>query len=388
LCTRFFRIVISIFSITKFFVGGLVKCLHHFCCEIFFGFCKNLFSFLSGREVWNFEVRTKGQLKDFLLDASPDSNERLECLRTRYRKYPEDFYRSTPFHGKIYCSGAKEHPVYLGHSRIKRFRRVAEKASRRMIQIIFNEIKKSADDLASERALRLGIAKEDLITPAEEQKEEFMHAERRFLKRLRQGMFFPNEAIIKSGAIHDVGGVKAIIEEDKTGKLERFFNDMTGYSIVEKEEHSGNYDAVNYIIELRVDKNKLIDNLPDSRAIDILATRGMDRETLISDYKTFVNTAEDNVCLELITSNYQEMAESELGRCMHEERILAQRNQLEYRSSVARNVRYITEYLFHFALSGKKCIDQLPIKLWEKSMPDTYDYAIRELWDIPTTLDL
>jgi hypothetical protein len=63
---------------------------------------------------------------------------------------------------------------------------------------------------------------------------------------------------------------------------------------------------------------------------------------------------------------------------------LSQRNQMGYKSSVARNVRYITEYLFLFAVSGKARIHQLPVKLWEKAMPDTYDHAIRELWDIPT----
>jgi len=118
--------------------------------------------------------------------------------------------------------------------------------------------------------------------------------------------------------------------------------------------------------------------------MDVLVERGMDRATIISDYYKFIETAEDNVNLEVITSNYPDMIESEFDRCMHEERLLSQRNQDEYRSSVARNVRYITEYLFLFAISGKKRIQQLPVRLWEKAMPDTYDHAIRALWDIPT----
>lgn len=347
-------------------------------------FCKDLFSFLSGGETWTFEVTSKGELKDFVLEVAPYNDERLDYIRTRYRKYPEDFYRSVPFRGNIYCSGSKEHPTYLGHSRIKRFRRVAEKASRRMVNIVFDQIKKNADALATERASRLGIPKELLITPAEKQREEFAHAERRFLKHLKKGMFYPDRDMLNAARIHDVAGAKVIIEDDRIPILEKFFLDMPDYSIAEKEEHSGNYDDVNYIIGVRLDKRDLINKAPDSRVVDVLSARGMERETLIEDYGTFVKTAEDDVYLELIASNYPEVIESEFGRSMHEERILAQRGQVEYKSSIARNVRYITEYLFLFAISREKSIHQLPVRLWEKTMPDTYDHAIRQLWDIPT----
>jgi hypothetical protein len=347
-------------------------------------FSNDLFHFLSGGETWTFEVTSKGELKDFVLEVAPYKNGRLDYIRTRYQKYPEDFYGSVPFWGKIYCSGGKEHPVYLGHSRIKRFRRVAEKTSRRMVSMVFDQIKKNADALAAERASQLGIPKEQLVTPVEVQREEFAHAERRFLKQLRKGMFHPDEEMVNSATIHDVAGVKTIIEDNRIPMLERFFRDTPGYRIAEEEKHSGNYDDVNYIIGVKLDKKELIDKAPNSRVIDVLSARGMDIDTIVQDYKTFVETAEDHVYLELIASNYPEMIESEFGRSMHEERILAQREQAEYRSSIARNVRYITEYLFLFAISGKKSIHQLPVRLWEKTMPDTYDHAIRALWDIPT----
>jgi hypothetical protein len=347
-------------------------------------FSRDLFNFLSGGDTWTFEVSSKGELKDFVLERAPYTNERLDYLKGKYKKYPEDFYRSVPFRGKIYCSGGKADPFYLGHSRIKRFRRVAEKASRRMVEITFDQIRMNADALAAERASQLGIPKEHLVTPVEKQREEFAHAERRFLKHLRAGLFHPNQQTINSARIQDVAGVKAIVEGDRIPVLEKFFRDTPDYSIAEKEQHVGNYDAVNYIICVKLDKKALIDNPPDSRAVDVLSARGMERGKIVEDYKTFVETGEDYVYLELIASNYSEMIESEFGRCMHEERILAQREQAEYKSSIARNVRYITEYLFLFAISGKTCPDQLPVRLWEKTMPDTYDHAIRALWDIPT----
>lgn len=253
-----------------------------------------------------------------------------------------------------------------------------------MIDIIFNRIKKNADVLATQRASELGIPKEQLVTPVEEQKEEFRHAERRFLKELRRGTLCLDEEAVNSGKIHDVAGVKAIMEDGKIPVLEKFFDNMPNYGIAEKEQHSGIFQALNYIIDIGLDKEELIDRLPTPRVVDVLSARGMDRGTIIDDYKTFVETAEDNVFLELIISNYPDMIESEFGNCMHEERIFAQREQVEYRSSIAANVRYITEYLFLFAISGKQRLQRLPVKLWEKAMPDTYDEAIRELWDIPT----
>ena len=346
--------------------------------------CHDMFTFLSGATPWHFEVNTKGQIKDFLLDVAPEKDERVTYIEKHYKKFPEDFYKSSPFYGKLYCSGSREHPTYLGHSRIKRFRRVAEKASRRMINIIFNQIKKRADDLAFERASMLGIPKDRLFTSIEEQIEEFAHAERRFIKELKQGLFYPDEEIIRSARIHDVAGVKVILEDDKLSLLEQFLNVQPEFKIVEKEGHSGIYNAVNYILDYRINKESLLRNPPSARAIKVLEARGLDRDTVLQEYEDFVETAEENVMLEVIVSNYREMIESELGRCMHEERILAQREQVEYRSSIGRNVRYITEYLFLFALSGKISLERLPIRLWEKVMPDTYDHAIRALWDIPT----
>ena len=345
--------------------------------------CAELFSHLSGTGTWSFEVTSKGQLKDFILDVAPYRNERLDYLASRYRKYPEDFYRSSPFHARVFCSGTQEDPRYLGHSRIKRYRRIAEKASRRMINIIFDQIKKRADDLAFERASRLGIPKEQLFTPLEQQAEEFAHAERRFIKELRKGQFQPDEKNLHPAGIHDVAGIKAIIDDERTAFFEAFF-ERPGFKILEKESHAGLYNATNYLVEYTLDKPALLATPPSSRVLYILSSRGLDKGTIIDDYRKFILEAEDSVIIEVITSNYSEMIESELGRCMHEERIVSQREQVEYRSSIARNVRYITEYMFLFSLSGKSCLEELPIKLWEKAMPDTYDHAIRDLWDIPT----
>ena len=45
-------------------------------------------------------------------------------------------------------------------------------------------------------------------------------------------------------------------------------------------------------------------------------------------------------------------------------------------------MRYLIEYMFLFTVSPKKVIDKIPIKLWESYMPDSFDEAVKSLWDI------
>jgi len=346
--------------------------------------CQELFSHLSGGQTWSTEVTTKGQLKDFILDVAPYRDERYEELAAKYRKFPEDFFRSSPFYAKMYCTGTRERPVYLGHSRMKRFRRIAEKGARQIISVIFNQVKKRADELAAERAAKLGIPKDRLITSPEEQVLEFAHAERRFLKEIRKGLYYPDRETVLSSCIHDVAGIKAIVEDRDMGRFEAYFMESPRFTVVEKETHKGAYNATNFIVEYRLDKKRLLEKPPDSRIEFVLAARGMVKERIIEDYRSFIEDAEETVLIEVIASTYREMLESELGRCMHEERILGQREKIQYRSIVARNVRYMMEFLFLFAQSGKESFQEMPIKLWERTLPDSYDHAVRMLWDIPT----
>ena len=52
--------------------------------------------------------------------------------------------------------------------------------------------------------------------------------------------------------------------------------------------------------------------------------------------------------MEIIFSDYQEMLESEIGRCIHEDRIIEQRLYQPYRGPLARNIQHLLEYLFLF----------------------------------------
>jgi len=88
--------------------------------------------------------------------------------------------------------------------------------------------------------------------------------------------------------------------------------------------------------------------------------------------------------VEIIVSNYQETLESEIGRCMHEERIVRQRATKEYRGHLARNIEYLMEYLFAFSQSAERELPELPIKLWNRYLPDYFDEVLKRLYHIPS----
>ena len=70
--------------------------------------------------------------------------------------------------------------------------------------------------------------------------------------------------------------------------------------------------------------------------------------------------------MEIIVSDYEEMMESEIGRCMHEDRIIEQRLRQQYRGHLAKNITYLMEYLFTFPSSQQVELGELPFKLWNR----------------------
>jgi hypothetical protein len=344
--------------------------------------CTKLFSSTSAGPVHCHEVGQKASFKDFIVANPPYRTARIDEILAHYSRYPQDYYRHAPFHGVVYYSGAANKPEYLGHSRIKRTRRIAEKGSRRVIDFIFQRIKTQADRLAEERAARLGIPKSMLVTDPQTQLSEFVHAERRVVKSIRQGILADDADEQPALRINDVAGIKVILEDDKVYRLYDFLNKSPDIEIVEIERHEGKYNATNLILKISLDLELLARRVPGNHILEVFARRGMDTDDLLGRYRTFVTSAERDVFFEVILSNYGEMVESELGRCMHEERVLTQRSRQEYRSPLARNVRYLLEYMFLFTMSPSRTINEIPIKLWERYMPDTFDDAVKQLWGV------
>jgi len=331
-----------------------------------------------GMEPRRFSVRTKGQLKDFVVAHPRYQSPRIEEMLVKYCRYPEDYYRDTPIDGAIYVNEVDGDYEFVGASRIKRFRRIAEKGSRRIIDFMLTRIRANADVLAEERARSLGIPKEQLVTPKEMMVEEFNHAERRLLKSIRHGTI--HSEMSKLG-IPDVAGVKMIVENDEYDRFLGILRGTDGLDIIEEERHNGNYKGVNLRLEWKIPKERLLLEPPQEELLRVLTYRGFDATSIARQYREFVEGAEDRVRLEMIVVDFQEFLESEIGRCMHEDRVQTQRSHHEYNGHLATNVRYLMEFILNLC-RAPACADleDVPIKLWVKYMPDTIERASRNLY--------
>jgi hypothetical protein len=324
-------------------------------------------------------VKTKGQLKDFVVDHPTYTTPRIDEMRTRYRKFPEDFYRETPIEGCFYTAGASQSPRFVGGTRIKHFRRIAEKGSRRIVDFMLARIRENADALAEERARRLGVPKSRLVTPQEQMIEEFLHAERRVLKSIKRGTIQEGMPLL---SIPDVVGAKVIVDVQEYGRLREIIEKTGACEIAEEEAHRGVYNAVNMRVMYKLPKGLLMSLPPSGGYLRVLAFRGFDPTNVAQEYREFIATGEERVMVEIIVSDFQEYLESELGRSMHEDRVLSQRSHPDYNGFLATNIRYLMDYILGGLCvgAGMPEVSDVPIKLWVRYMPDTVEHIMRGLY--------
>ncbi len=343
---------------------------------------RDLLTSLYDKEPYHFSVKTKGELKDFVVKNITYTTPRIHQMVAKYQRFPEDFYRETPFDGRVYYNEEEGQPLFVASTRIKRFRRIAEKGSRRIIDFMFDRVRTNADSLAEERAQMLGIPKSQLITTPAKMDEEFRHAERRLIKSIKQGTIQSELPIL---SIPDVVGIKLLTDRNQYRRLLETLKGNPTCTLLEEERHSGNYNATNLRLAHVIPKKLLASMPPSGKYLRVLASRGFDPKKVEEQYLEFLDEAEDHILLEIIASSYPEFLESEIGRSMHEERVLQQRAENEYKSHIARNVRYLMDYVLALCLApDQEGLMEVPIKLWVKYMPDTVDHLIRELYSVPS----
>ncbi len=346
--------------------------LHHF--------AGRLFQELHGSDLRVERISLKGEIKDAMVRRPPYHNPRIDRLIGDYEEHPGRFYRETPCQAMLFFKRQEGGENYLGSLRIKRIRRLAEKGARRIIDWIFDAIKRHAEILADERAARLCIPREYLLTSPEEMLGEFLDAEERFVEDLQRQREIKGPTDL---VINDVAGVKVVLEDDEQGRILTALNNIEHCQVVEEERHQGRYNAVNLVVRIEPPKSELIRETLPASIHAVMASRGVDPIQADRNYGDFVLSGEEEVYLEIIVSDYQEMLESEIGRCMHEDRTISQRLRQQYRGHLAKNVEYLMRYLFLFTLSNQGELKDLPVKLWDRYLPDYFDGVIAGLFHIP-----
>jgi hypothetical protein len=367
-------------------ITRLVHFNHVYVSRYLTNFAGLIFQGLHHRDLSLHTVQRKGDLKDALVSDPPYRNERMDELILDYHKNPGRFYRETPFHGTLCFCNSNGGIKYVGSIRIKRVRRLAEKSARRIIDRIFATIQKHADILADERARRLGIPRETLLTAPEDMTGEFLEAENRLLEDLRAKR--PIAGAEDELVINDVAGVKVILEKPAQGKLMALLERLPNCEVVEEECHAGRYNATNLIIRYRPPKDTILAKPLARKLLNVMQGRGFSPYEANQAFREFVFAGETDIFLEIILSDYQEMLESEIGRCMHEDRIIEQRLRQQYRGPLARNIQCLMEYLLTFPTSRQRELGELPIKLWNRYLPDYFDEVLKKLFRIPTDNDL
>lgn len=321
-------------------------------------------------------VHLKGEIREAICRSARDPDPRVSELIQDYRRRPEFYYRDVPINGAM---ALDREGRLLGLYRLKRPRRIAEKANRYLANWIFEMVQARARRLAEERARVLRVPLELLVTPQEEMAREFIQAEEAIARAFREGTIQMDRAAL---TMQDVGGIKIVADEDSLERIRQAIEEDADLEVTHAEEHSGDYKARSLVLRLPWDREKVTMAFVEKRAWEHYANRGIPLEELREGIEPWLEDAAPDLQVEVIFSTFSDMVESELGCCIHEERILAQRYTKVYKGYIPTNVEFLIEYLFSVGLSPKTKIDSLPIVLWGRYLPETMISRIRELYGV------
>jgi hypothetical protein len=181
--------------------------------------------------------------------------------------------------------------------------------------------------------------------------------------------------------IPDVAGIKIIVEPQEYARFREIVARTPTLGIAEEERHIGKYNAINLKLTYGLPKERLLAEPLNEAYVRALTYRGFRSSEVGRQYREFIESGEDKVGFEMIVASFQEFLESEIGRSMHEERIQAQRAHHEYNGHLATNIRFLMDFMLSLCRSPW-CADleEVPIKLWVKYMPDTIERVIRKLY--------
>jgi len=245
--------------------------------------------------------------------------------------------------------------------------RVAEKVSFRLVEALFKEIRAKARQLAERRAEEAGVPLAAFVSSEEAMQNDFVRAEEAVARS-----FMDRTIHIEAGAltINDIIGFKVVAPQETLDRIPAILGDEAGIEVVEIQKHSGNYNAVNLLLDL---------DLPPANALtarllgmdwDIAGQRGLNPEDVRRDIADYVNRGATSVRIELILTTPEELMEAEFGRSIHELRVLRLRQRQEYNGPLGQNAGYLIEYMLALAASPTIRIPEIPIKMYGRYLPE------------------
>jgi hypothetical protein len=308
-------------------------------------------------------------------------SERARELFEGFRRHPEEFFPGTPADVVL---AAREDGWPLGMVRIKRVRRIAEKASRRVADHLASRIRAVARDLAAARAAAAGVPLDRFVSSPEAMADDFARAERIVSRAFRDDTPAFGHRDLR---VDDVIGVKFVGDEAELAVVERAIADHPLVRGVEREEHRGQYNDVNLLVDLALPPAREIIEAARGYDWSFAAGRGLAPEALAAEFPRYVENGARTVRAEVILTTCEELIESEFGRSIHEQRILEQRNSVPYSGRIANNASFLIEYMLMLAISPTVEVHELPVKMWGRYLPDIYSLAVWDLFGIRLGLE-
>jgi hypothetical protein len=336
-----------------------------------------LFGLLGKSAIQERRLRSKGEFRDALCRGPNHDDARVTALLSRYQQNPDYFYREVPVNGVLCLDAAGG---VCGMYRLKRPRRIAEKVNRRLARWIFDIVQTRAQSMAATRARERGIPLEYLLTPPSEMAHEFISAEEEVARDFREGTIrFDRDAL----TIHDVAGIKVIGTAEQLSHLEARLQAHPVIRVLDRSVFEGRYQATALTLEVVWDAEAVCRAYRDSQAWERFRGRGISEAKLQAGLEPLLLGAAPTLIVEVMLTTFPDLVESELGRGLHEARIIEQRENRVYTGYLPMNIEFLVEYLFAVGFSPQTEMEEVPIKLWGRYLPDTLTAHIRRLYGLP-----
>ncbi len=322
-------------------------------------------------------VYRKRELRDRLMVCRPRNNPRMEELAQNYYEEPALFFPYLPVDA-IVLSDEKDRLIAI--ARIKRLSRIAEKVSYRLVDALFKEIQAEAEHFAELRAAAAGVPLIHFVSSPAAMQEDFIAAEaavaRRFMdKQIRIG----RDAL----TVNDILGFKIVGEASLLADFPGHILQEPGMTLVEIENHQGDYNAVNLLLDLDLPPADVLAEHLMGLDWEMARRRGLRPDHIRDHIPDYVRRGARSVRIEMILTTPEELMEAEFGRSIHELRILRLRQRQAYSGILGQNAGYLIEYLLTLASSGTISIPEIPIKLYGRYLPEEISALKGELNKIP-----
>ncbi|HSO24487.1 MAG TPA: hypothetical protein VLT81_16410 [Chondromyces sp.] len=316
----------------------------------------------------------KDELREAIVAAAAHPTSRVAELIDWYRQLPEEFFPRTPVRMSIVTQRNGRLAAVI---RRKRIRRIADKVSRRVAAQLSVEVDAVAGALAASRPRNSGTVITNDRPPSAPAGIRGA-AERLVADRIRSGRITLDP---EKQRVDDVIGVKVIARSDELTRIEGALDELDYGWAHDREVHAGAYNGIHYLVDLELPPNEAI--LDSMRGIDwsFAARRGLAVAELDRCFSAYVDSCSRTFRVELILTTFEDLVESEFGTCIHEQRILDQRDLASDFGRLAQNASSIIEYMLRLATSPTVDIEELPFKIWGRYIRDTVAHKIAALGD-------